>query len=341
MCEQRDIEGAIEIHVEKTAERGTWREPWRNIFRLFSTHLGSLIYGMNDSTVGLKFMMGSINYTAVSLIFLAPTIGCVLVAFLTNRLHSKIGRRGVGLLSCGYYIIVYAIVSFHPPFPVLFLLYIITDFGSGLMNGSWNSSFWEETGPVYCEHDAGPSGMTGGRTLKVTKSKVTLLLSAFMLLYLGCELSIGGWIVLGLELVASGFWIGCSNCVTTGLTLGRFALGWVTGHFEEFLLVMIYIILPIGWLTAPLLVNSQFVVSAVMVAMIEDFIGMPMPEAIVVVTKTVPPELHVIAVGFSAVFSVSGSAVVQILQPIFVALLTAQLGLWFFVPRVAEEKQAE
>ncbi|KAH8154379.1 uncharacterized protein LAJ45_02147 [Morchella importuna] len=294
--EQRDIETAIEIQVERTQKRKTWREPRRNIFRLFSTYLGFLIYGMNDSTVGallpsIETYYG-LNYTTVSLIFLAPAIGCVLAAFSTNRLHSKIGRRGVGLLSCGSYTIAYAIVSFHPPFPAIFLLYIITGFGSGLMNGSWNSyvsgltnsssllgflhgffgigatispiiasklvasgipwykyyyiltglsamttailvtAFWEETGTVYCQQHAGSSGITGGRTLKVVKSKVTILLSAFMLLYLGCELSIGGWIVTfmirvrgGEEfrsgLVASGFWI--------GLTLGRFALGFVSG----------------------------------------------------------------------------------------------------------------
>ncbi|KAH0615158.1 uncharacterized protein H6S33_000794 [Morchella sextelata] len=378
--EQRDIETAIEIHVERTPKRGTWREPRRNIFRLFSTYLGFLIYGMNDSTVGallpsIEIYYG-LNYTTVSLIFLAPAIGCVLAAFLTNRPHSKIGRHGVGLLSCGSYTIAYAIVSFHPPFPVIFLLYIITGFGSGLINGLWNSyvsgltnsssllgflhgffgigatispiiasklvasgipwykyyyiltglgamttailvtAFWEETGPVYCQQHADSSGMTGGRTLKVIKSKVTILLSAFMLLYLGCELSIGGWIV---TFMIRGFKI---------------------FNFRSICAWLCFWLIP------------QFVVSAAMVAMIGFFIGMPIPAAIVVVTKTLPPELHVIAVGFSTAFAVSGSAVVpfavgalaqskgvQVLQPIIVALLAAQLGLWFFVPRVAEGKQ--
>lgn len=52
--EQRDIETAIESQVEGTPKRETWREPRQNIFRLFSTYLGFLIYGMNDSTVGVS-----------------------------------------------------------------------------------------------------------------------------------------------------------------------------------------------------------------------------------------------------------------------------------------------
>ena len=146
-------------------------------------------------------------------------------------------------------------------------------------------------------------------------------------------------------MTATGFWL--------GLTVGRFVLGFITPYIGEGLAISFYIALAIGlqlifWLV------KQFYVSAVAVALVGFFIGPLFPSGIVAMTKLMPSELHVAAIGFSAAFGGGGAAVlpfavgaivqargVSTLQPIVVALLAILLGIWLCLPRIPKHVHAE
>lgn len=100
-------------------------------------------------------------------------------------------------------------------------------------------------------------------------------------------------------MTATGFWL--------GLTIGRVSLGFVTPRIGERLAVSVYLLVAVGcelvfWLV------PQFVVSAVAVSLVGFFIGPIFPSTIIVVTKLLPSEMHVAAIGFSAAIGGGGAA---------------------------------
>jgi fucose permease len=68
----------------------------------------------------------------VSLIFLTPFAGYSLAAFTNASIHSRLGQRGIAILAPLCHIVTYAILSSHPPFPVLVVSNTISGFGNGL-----------------------------------------------------------------------------------------------------------------------------------------------------------------------------------------------------------------
>ncbi|KAJ2968863.1 hypothetical protein NUW58_g10125 [Xylaria curta] len=143
-------------------------------------------------------------------------------------------------------------------------------------------------------------------------------------------------------ITATGFWL--------GLTIGRFALGFITPYIGEKLAIMIYLPIAMAFELIFWLV-PQFVVSAVAVAFQGFFIGPLFPAVIVAMSKLLPHHLHVSAIGFAAAFGGSGAAVlpfavgaiaqakgVQVLQPIILALLAAILLVWCGLPRMGKKK---
>lgn len=115
--------------------------------------------------------------------------------------------------------------------------------------------------------------------VKLTLGQVTLTLSAFMVLYVGSEVTIGGWLLTFMmnvrngsltasSLATSGFWI--------GITVGRFSLGWITGYVGEKVMVTVYLLSAIA-LELGFWFGDKFAVSAVMAALVGVSIGMIMP----------------------------------------------------------------
>lgn len=138
----RDVASAIPPpSAFSVAQR--WNETKRNIGRTISCFFAFVVYGMNDGTPGAMVphleSYYSLPYSVVSLIFLGPMLGCIIAAFTSNRLHEMYGRRGVAALATISYTISYIGMSLHPPFGIVIPLLVLTGYGSGLMNGSWNS----------------------------------------------------------------------------------------------------------------------------------------------------------------------------------------------------------
>lgn len=100
-----------------------------------------------------------------------------------------------------------------------------------------------------------------------------------MVLYVGSEVTIGGWLLTFLmsvrkgspiasSLATSGFW--------SGITVGRFALSWITGYVGERIMVSLYLVSAIA-LELVFWLGQKFAVSAVMAALIGVSTGMIMP----------------------------------------------------------------
>lgn len=193
--------------------------------------------------------------------------------------------------------------------------------------------------------------------VEAIKTRVTLTVSLFLLIYVGAEVSIGGWIVTFMlrvrggtpfasGLTSTGFWL--------GISVGRFVLGFVTPRLfkSEKHAISVYLVICVAlqllfWLV------PRFIVSAVMVGLLGFFLAPLFPAAIVAVTKLLPKRLHVASIGFAAALGASGACVfpfavgaiansrgVQVLQPIILALLVVDLGIWLTLPTLSKERLA-
>lgn len=92
------------------------------------------------------------------------------------------------------------------------------------------------------------------------------------------------------SLTATGFWL--------GLTFGRVVLGFITPLFGERICVSIYLSLAICFELIFWLVPN-FVASAVAVGFVGFFLAPMFPASVIVVTKLLPKQLHVSALGFA------------------------------------------
>ncbi|KAL4723834.1 hypothetical protein ACLX1H_009479 [Fusarium chlamydosporum] len=219
---------------------------------------------------------------------------------------------------------------------------------------SW--AFWSNGPEVYRQTmDASNEDNQGMKEalFKLPFARVTWLCAAFLLCYVGVEVSVGGWIVQFMirvrkaenypaGMTSMGFWL--------GLAVGRAILGFVTPRLGVKVAVSLYLPAAMAMQLIFWLVPS-FYVSAVTVAFQGFFLGPLFPAVVVATTKMLPKHLHVSTIGFAAAFGGSGAAVlpfavgaiaqakgVKTLQPIILAFLTALLGLWLCLPRIGKKK---
>jgi fucose permease len=78
------------------------------------------------------------SYSVISLVFLSPFVGYTLSAVLSNLVHQNLGRRGIAIIAPCCHLIAFAVISVHPPFPVLVIVYVLVGLGSGFHNAAWN-----------------------------------------------------------------------------------------------------------------------------------------------------------------------------------------------------------
>lgn len=70
--------------------------------------------------------------TVISLVFLTPFLGYSIAAFSNARIHVKFGQRGIAVMAPLCHILTYAVLSAHPPYPVLIVVNAVSGFGNGL-----------------------------------------------------------------------------------------------------------------------------------------------------------------------------------------------------------------
>ncbi|KAF1977980.1 MFS general substrate transporter [Bimuria novae-zelandiae CBS 107.79] len=216
-----------------------------------------------------------------------------------------------------------------------------------LITSLW--AFWPVSGRVYREKSPRTAAVKESRLQESLKSRVTWVVSIFLLCYVGAEVALGGWIVTFMRrerdgeafasgMVATGFW--------TGIAVGRFLLAFLTPRLGEKFAVTLYIL---GAMLCQLIfwLVPSFVVSGVAVSFQGFFLGPLFPAAVVAATRILPAHLHVSAIGFAAAFGGGGAAVlpfgvgalaqakgVTLLQPVILTILAFCLILWLCLPRL-------
>ncbi|KAG8944998.1 hypothetical protein FRC04_001253 [Tulasnella sp. 424] len=183
------------------------------------------------------------------------------------------------------------------------------------------------------------------RYKQIFQQKSVHLMSFFILVYVGVEVTIGGWIFTYLlnerhggpsaGYVSSGFF--------GGLTLGRIILLPINDKIGHERVIHLYSLLTIAleftiWFVPSLIGN------AVAVSFVGLLLGPFYPIAMNVISGLLPRWLLAGSIGWIAAFGQAGAAVfpfmtgalaskygVQVLQPLLVAMMAAQMVLWFFV----------
>lgn len=102
--------------------------------------------------------------------------------------------------------------------------------------------FWVETGAKFRIDHPRTKDRAAGRTVEALTNKVTWITAFFLLLYVGIEVAVGGWVVVFMlnirdatpfaaGMSATGFWL--------GITVGRCVLGFVTPKIGEKLAILV------------------------------------------------------------------------------------------------------
>ncbi|GAA6052974.1 hypothetical protein JCM3770_001157 [Rhodotorula araucariae] len=189
--------------------------------------------------------------------------------------------------------------------------------------------------------------------LQALTQRATFFSAIFLMLYVGSEVSMGGWIVTFLltsrnggndvGYVATGFWL--------GLALGRLLLAPLNTRIGEKRVIYGYVGIALA-LELVIWLRDDLVANAVVVGIIGLLIGPVYPVAISILTKVVPRRLHAPSIAFCAAFGQAGSAVFPFitgalaqrfspaaLQPVMIALFACMLGLWTFVPSPGRKRE--
>ncbi|CAE6433650.1 unnamed protein product [Rhizoctonia solani] len=180
----------------------------------------------------------------------------------------------------------------------------------------------------------------------VFSSREVQLLAVFSWIYVGTEVTVGGWIVTFIieergggastGYVSSGFF--------GGLMLGRVALLWINKKIGERRVIYLYSVLAIGlelviWLVPDIIGN------AVAVSFVGMLLGPMIPIVMKVTSGIVPKRVLTGCIGWIASSGQVGSAVfpfltgalaqkhgVKVLQPVLVGMIGSLIVLWTLVP---------
>ncbi|KAM5375808.1 hypothetical protein ACJZ2D_005864 [Fusarium nematophilum] len=218
--------------------------------------------------------------------------------------------------------------------------------GATVLNmGFLAGAFWAD----LSNHESSTQSGANAQLKKAFSQKPVWILSGFFFLYVGAELTAGGWIVQFLITVrggapsqvghvASGFW--------GGLALGRLLLADLTNKLGERRMIFVYILIGLVmelvlWLVPNIIAN------AIVISVLGFVIAPFFPAGLSILTKLLTRDIHVAAVGFTTVMGQAGSAAfpfltgavaseagIKVLQPIMVGLLLGMFILWAWMPRV-------
>jgi len=240
--------------------------------------------------------------------------------------------------------------------------------------GTSTAAFWSQTGQKYraklqknhepeansvCDDSemlpAGPRKRNP--MIQALGNSSTWLISLFIFLYAGIEISLADWILTLLvdereqspfagSMVTFGYW--------GGLTLGRVVIGFLIPLFNTGKGVVTACLVMTISMHLIFSLKADFITSTIAVPLLGFFLGPLFPEAVIMQTKLVPKSLHVAAVGFSCALGSAGGCVlpflvgavantrgIWILQPVVLAALLLSLALWLAVPSLPVDKNED
>ncbi|KAJ7753374.1 major facilitator superfamily domain-containing protein, partial [Mycena maculata] len=182
---------------------------------------------------------------------------------------------------------------------------------------------------------------------QILSLKTVHLLAFFALVYVGVEVTVGGWIVTFIINVkgggpSSGYI--SSGFFGVGIMVGRLALLWLNKKIGEHRVLYLYVSLAIGLELIVWFVPS-LTGSAVAVSLIGVFLGSVYPIVMNRVGKVVPRWLLSGSIGWIAGFGQAGSALlpfmtgviaskagIRALQPLLISMMALLPILWALVP---------
>ncbi|KAI5123263.1 hypothetical protein M0805_001352 [Coniferiporia weirii] len=189
---------------------------------------------------------------------------------------------------------------------------------------------------------------------QILSQKVVHLLAFFSLVYVGIEITIGGWTVT--YIINDRHGGASSGYVSTGffggLTLGRVALLWVNEKVGEHLIIFIYTALALGLELIVWLVPS-LIGDAVAVSFVGFVLGPMYPILMNETGRLIPPWLLTGSIGWIASFGFAGSALfpfitgtlasrfgIVSLQPVLIILMALMFIMWAMVPNGSRRNAA-
>ncbi|KAF9047600.1 MFS general substrate transporter [Panaeolus papilionaceus] len=204
-----------------------------------------------------------------------------------------------------------------------------------------------DAGEVITEHPQ--QTVSESKYGQLLRTRAVHLLALFLLMYVGVEVTIGGWIVtfmirergggLSSGYIASGFF--------GGLTAGRVLLIWVNKKIGEVRVVYLYAIISLALQLVVWLVPI-YAVDAVAVCLIGVVLGPLYPIIMNHTGRVLPRALVTGAIGWVAACGAAGSALLPFLtgamasqygiislQPLLVVMMAIMGGVWILVPKRA------
>ncbi|TVY47342.1 Bypass of stop codon protein [Lachnellula occidentalis] len=291
-----------------------WNRPRINIYRYLATLYSFVIMGMNDAAYGALIpyleTFYDVNFTIISLVFLAPFVGYTLAAILNNKIHMRFGQLGVATIAPMCKIIAYVGTCVHPSYPLLPILFMLAGFGNGLEDGGWNS--WignmenanQLLGLLHGAYGAGGTISPLIATAMVTKGHWPW----YTFYYMMVGLAVTELLVCTLSFRQASGAIhraaSARNDFGGGSTTREALKNHITWICAFFLLCYVGVEVALGgWIVTFMLqirdgepFQSGF------------FLGPLFPAAIIVATKVLPKHLHISAIGFAAAFGGGGGA---------------------------------
>ncbi|KAH8104025.1 MFS general substrate transporter [Cristinia sonorae] len=203
---------------------------------------------------------------------------------------------------------------------------------------------------IWAEEGQAPGEADNARQSKyrqILNLRVVHFLSVWALIYVGVEVTLGGWIVTFIQekrgggasagYISSGFF--------GGLMLGRLCLMWLNKKIGERRVMFLYTFLAIQLQVTIWVVPSLFE-NAVAVAGIGLLLGPMYPILMNYCTEVLPRWLLTGSVGWIAGVGQAGSAVlpfvtgllaskfgIESLQPLMVSMMSTMIVIWAFVPK--------
>ncbi|KAE8382370.1 major facilitator superfamily domain-containing protein [Aspergillus bertholletiae] len=225
------------------------------------------------------------------------------------------------------------------------------------------AAFWSARGSIFevCEpgpyggivsqvsHDSTRHSTTAKNpTLESLSLASTWIISLFLLVYVGVEVTVGGWVftfLVDLRNIPPSMAGVVTFTYWGGLTVGRVCLGFITPYFKWQRLVVAVYLLTCVVLHIVFWLAEELRLSVIAVTLLGFFLGPLYPEAVIAQAALLPKHLHVAAVGFACALGSAGGCIfpfitgaiakahgIKVLHPAVFTMLILCVILWLALP---------
>ncbi|TFY55750.1 hypothetical protein EVG20_g9203 [Dentipellis fragilis] len=304
--------------------------------------LTMLLAGWNDASTGPLLpriqAVYHVGFAIVSLVFVLSSVGFVVGSISNVVFNDKLGFGKTMVLGSASCVAGYAIQISAPPFPVFTIGYFLNGFGLALLNAPSNgyvASLRDPTrmGILHATYEClaqiglvneEEGSIDGNKFYQIFRLKALHVLASFILVYVGTELTIGGWIVTYISQVRGG---GASSGYISsgffgGIVVGRTLLLWVNKRVGERIVIFIYVALAIG-LELIIWFVPSFIGGAVSIALVGVFMGPIYPIVMNESRRVLPRWLLTACIGWIAGFGQTGSAIL----PFMTGAIASKAGI--------------